>query len=103
MTTMAARDIRDISANSRERTVHVSIFSVWELTKTYYIVAVLDEVKNDTHQGYPVLGVEACGTENNSSVAWVEVENVAIQRYEFCLFLIFKGKLETIYTTRRTS
>ncbi|KAJ5117413.1 hypothetical protein N7448_011045 [Penicillium atrosanguineum] len=40
--------------------------------------SLLDEVKNGTHQGYPVLGVEACGTENKSSVAWVEVEKTGL-------------------------
>ncbi|CAG8906763.1 unnamed protein product [Penicillium salamii] len=31
----------------------------------------LDKVANSTHPGYPMRGAEACGTENNSSAAWL--------------------------------
>ncbi|OGE46443.1 hypothetical protein PENARI_c256G03699 [Penicillium arizonense] len=35
-------------------------------------------VKTGTPQGYPVSGVGACGTEKNSSVAWIEVEHTGL-------------------------
>ncbi|CAI7620201.1 unnamed protein product [Penicillium palitans] len=38
----------------------------------------LDEVANSTHSGYPMRGSEACGTENNSSAAWVKVERPGV-------------------------
>ncbi|CAG7957021.1 unnamed protein product [Penicillium nalgiovense] len=38
----------------------------------------LDKVTNSTHQGYPMRGAEACGTESNSSAAWVKVEEPGV-------------------------
>ncbi|CAG7934846.1 unnamed protein product [Penicillium salamii] len=38
----------------------------------------LDKVANSTHPGYPMRGSEACGTENNSSAAWVKVEKTGV-------------------------
>ncbi|CAG7975612.1 unnamed protein product [Penicillium salamii] len=38
----------------------------------------LDKVANSTHPGYPMRGAEACGTENNSSAAWVKVEETGV-------------------------
>ncbi|CAG7938423.1 unnamed protein product [Penicillium salamii] len=38
----------------------------------------LDMVANSTHSGYPLRGAEACGTENNSSAAWVKVEKTGV-------------------------
>ncbi|CAG7969807.1 unnamed protein product [Penicillium salamii] len=38
----------------------------------------LDKVANSTHPGYPMRGAEACGTENNSSAAWVKVEKTGV-------------------------
>ncbi|KAJ5337316.1 uncharacterized protein N7506_005338, partial [Penicillium brevicompactum] len=38
----------------------------------------LDKVANSTHPGYPMGGAEACGTENNSSAAWVKVEKTGV-------------------------
>ncbi|CAG7989481.1 unnamed protein product [Penicillium salamii] len=38
----------------------------------------LDKVANSTHSGYPLRGAEACGTENNSSAAWVKVEKPGV-------------------------
>ncbi|OGE46749.1 hypothetical protein PENARI_c121G05421 [Penicillium arizonense] len=37
----------------------------------------VNEVGDRTHR-YPVHGVEACGTKNNSSVAWIEVEDTGL-------------------------
>ncbi|CAG7991084.1 unnamed protein product [Penicillium nalgiovense] len=38
----------------------------------------LDKVANSTHPGYPMRGAEACGTENDSSAAWVKVEKTGV-------------------------
>ncbi|KAK9847947.1 hypothetical protein MYU51_017435 [Penicillium brevicompactum] len=38
----------------------------------------LDKVANSTHPGYPMRGAEACGTENNSSAAWVKVKKTGV-------------------------
>ncbi|CAG7965386.1 unnamed protein product [Penicillium salamii] len=38
----------------------------------------LDKVANSTHTGYPMRGAEACGTENGSSAAWVQVEKSGV-------------------------
>ncbi|KAJ6073236.1 hypothetical protein N7467_011321, partial [Penicillium canescens] len=62
MTTVAARDIRDSLVNLMEMTVQVS---------NYLAV-------NGTYQGHPVLGLEACSIENNSLVAWIEVEQTGL-------------------------
>lgn len=73
MLTMAALDIRHSSLHSIEMTVQVSICLGLYSMKRHSQVAELEEV-DGTSQGYPVLGVEACGTEHNSSAAWIEVE-----------------------------
>ncbi|CAG8092469.1 unnamed protein product [Penicillium salamii] len=38
----------------------------------------LDKVTNSTHPGYPMRGSETCGTENDSSAAWVKVEKTGV-------------------------
>lgn len=73
MLTMAALDIRHSSLHSMEMTVQVSIFLELYSMKRYLQLAEPEEV-DDTSQGYPVLGVEACGAEHNSSAVWIEVE-----------------------------
>ncbi|KAJ5300147.1 hypothetical protein PENANT_c067G02891 [Penicillium antarcticum] len=59
---MAAQGLRHSSANLMEMNVQGR----------------LDKVANSTHPGYPMRGSETCGTENDSSTAWVKVEKTGV-------------------------
>ncbi|KAJ5337440.1 uncharacterized protein N7506_005462 [Penicillium brevicompactum] len=63
---MAAQGLPHSSANLMEMTIQTNGF------------VGLDKVANSTHPGYPMRGAEACGTENNSSAAWVKVKKTGV-------------------------